>query len=357
MKGAMLAMMKFILDLVRKEEERAVQDGGALVHTPSNMNFAVTDGTVVIATRYRDSIYSHPPSLYFSEANQLRLHKKPNEVDDGVEINWKFPAAEDKVESVVVASEPLTRDPKNWMLVPRNHLLIVTAHQRTIIEPIDIELSDQGDQPEMDEEQMLRAELLEENRAGEWEQFARREAMTGEEEVREEVLKDPRNVMKVPKSMTSDEDQRKIKDTLKEQAPDFASSLSVLKRRHSMANHIQFPFIEDEAALAGIGRRSSAAAAIETPKPHEAEPHEAKPHKTGEKKQKKKRAKDHERLPEPPKPPIATLITAKPKTEAGPSPTGPSNDNSIRINLDVTKGFLMFLLVNILCALTWASYC
>ena len=62
MKEAMLKMIKFILDVVKKEEEKTEKVDGVRMHTPSNMNFAVTDGTVMIATRYSDSKYVHHAS-------------------------------------------------------------------------------------------------------------------------------------------------------------------------------------------------------------------------------------------------------------------------------------------------------
>src|SRR5690349_3078406 len=49
------------------------------------------------------------------------------------------------VESVIVASEPLTMHERGWTLVPRNHLLVVTSHRRTIVEPINIEIEGEGD--------------------------------------------------------------------------------------------------------------------------------------------------------------------------------------------------------------------
>ncbi len=49
-----------------------------------------------------------------------------------------------KVESVVIASEPLTMEQEYWKLVPPNHLLVVTTNQRTIIEPIKLPVIDEA---------------------------------------------------------------------------------------------------------------------------------------------------------------------------------------------------------------------
>jgi hypothetical protein len=73
MKEAMLKMIKFILDVVKKEEEKTEIVDGVRMHTPSNMNFAVTDGTVMIATRYRDSQYPLSSPTRFSSAHLLMV--------------------------------------------------------------------------------------------------------------------------------------------------------------------------------------------------------------------------------------------------------------------------------------------
>lgn len=256
MKEAMLKMIKFILDVVKKEEEKTEIVDGVRMHTPSNMNFAVTDGTVMIATRYRDSQISHPPSLYFSEAKQLHLHDSdPENNSQGVEIDWHYPSDQEEAESVVVASEPLTRQPKNWMLVPRNHLLVITAHQRTIIEAIEFE--GQETEGEMvkeapaDETEVKNE--IEETLASEWDLAgAHSEKITGEEELREEVLRDPRNMMKVGKNRGSVEEQRKVKQELKDKAPDFSSmpAFEAGRRRHSLASW--YPRMAADNPCAGI---------------------------------------------------------------------------------------------------------
>jgi glutamine amidotransferase len=256
MKEAMLKMIKFILDVVKQEEEKTEKVDGVRMHTPSNMNFAVTDGTVMIATRYRDSKISHPPSLYFSEAKQLHLHDSdPENNSQGVEIDWHYPSENEEAESVVVASEPLTRQPKNWMLVPRNHLLVITAHQRTIIEAIEFEDQESEDE-KVEEAPADETEVkneIEETMASEWDLAgAATEKITGEEELREEVLRDPRNMMKVGKNRGSVEEQKKVKKELKDKAPDFGNmpTFDAGRRRHSLASW--YPRMASDHPSAGV---------------------------------------------------------------------------------------------------------
>jgi len=243
MKEAMLKMIKFILNTVKEEEKVSERDSdGVRIHTPSNMNFAVTDGTVMIATRYRDSKFSHPPSLYFSEVKQLHLHDSDSEhANAGEELDWHYPSDEAEVESVVVSSEPLTRQPRKWMLIPRNHLLVVTAHQRTIVEAIEFDEDEEGEKVHEAPSDALEVKTeIEDGKATEWDLIGKRERITGEEELREEVLKDPRNEMKVGKDRGSVEEQRKVKQELQEKAPDYpvTQGFDPARRRHSLASYV-----------------------------------------------------------------------------------------------------------------------
>lgn len=141
LKGAMLKMMSHLVGLIRWQEAKMsptsphhepTQQHTCEGHMPSSLNFAVTDGRVVIATRYRDSKEQDPPSLYYSEAQQMI-----DEDGAASPMCWKYPSKR-LIDSIVISSEPLTKDEAAWKLVPRNHLLVVTNSQRTVIEPIHL---------------------------------------------------------------------------------------------------------------------------------------------------------------------------------------------------------------------------
>lgn len=141
LKGAMLKMMSHLVGLIRWQEAKMsptsphhqpTQHQTCEGHMPSSLNFAVTDGRVVIATRYRDSKEQDPPSLYYSEAQQMI-----DEDGAASPMCWKYPSKR-LIDSIVISSEPLTKDESAWKLVPRNHLLVVTNSQRTVIEPIHL---------------------------------------------------------------------------------------------------------------------------------------------------------------------------------------------------------------------------
>eukprot|EP01089_Gocevia_fonbrunei_P003846 TRINITY_DN1379_c0_g1_i1.p1 TRINITY_DN1379_c0_g1~~TRINITY_DN1379_c0_g1_i1.p1 ORF type:complete len:311 (-),score=41.81 TRINITY_DN1379_c0_g1_i1:120-1052(-) len=127
LKKAMLQMMEHILNEVQKYESREgiTEDK----HNASSMNFAVTNGSVVIATRFRDSEKENPPSLYYSEAKEVKLVEKPSRNT----LTWSMTSVDKHdVEAVIIASAPLTHSERDWKLVRKNHLLVVTTSQTTI---------------------------------------------------------------------------------------------------------------------------------------------------------------------------------------------------------------------------------
>jgi glutamine amidotransferase len=102
---------------------------GSGVSIVSSLNFAVSDGKTVVATRFRDSPIEEPPSLYYCKvthmemvANEMEIHHDP-----------KMPS-----KGVVIASEPLTYQSENWTLIPKNHMLVVTNSTEVQLLPIPI---------------------------------------------------------------------------------------------------------------------------------------------------------------------------------------------------------------------------
>jgi len=94
----------------------------------SSLNFAVTDGKSVIATRFRNHETQDPPSLYYTLASEFSC------VDGEVKI---APCVCDQnCNAVIIASEPLTFSQKCWKLVPKNHMLIVDENNKLTTEQI-----------------------------------------------------------------------------------------------------------------------------------------------------------------------------------------------------------------------------
>ena len=72
----------------------------------SSLNFAVTDGRHVIATRCRNQTGETPPSLFYC-------------------LGEDCGGCGGRPGSVIISSEPLTRDEGKWALVPSNHMIVV----------------------------------------------------------------------------------------------------------------------------------------------------------------------------------------------------------------------------------------
>ncbi|KAL1748448.1 nucleophile aminohydrolase [Schizophyllum fasciatum] len=95
---------------------------------PSLMNFCVTDGESVIATRYVSSRTDEAASLWFSSGTTF------SEYADGG--HYKM-AKEDKRENIImVASEPLTFERADWMEIKTNNMIVITPKMNVLQIPI-----------------------------------------------------------------------------------------------------------------------------------------------------------------------------------------------------------------------------
>ena len=97
-------------------------------NTPNSLNFCTTDGTKLLAIRFRNHATQQPPSLYWSEFAGRTLNTKyPGHPDskDFVNEEAMLDSGEKIGKHTIVASEPTTYDEKEWNLIQRNHALLV----------------------------------------------------------------------------------------------------------------------------------------------------------------------------------------------------------------------------------------
>ncbi|MCH8344666.1 MAG: class II glutamine amidotransferase [Planctomycetes bacterium] len=94
---------------------------------PSHLNFAITDGQSVIATRYVNDPAREPPSLYISRGERF-------ECLDG---RCRMVSAGRDVRAAIIASEPLTEAASDWEQIPRNHMVTITPDMHVRISPIE----------------------------------------------------------------------------------------------------------------------------------------------------------------------------------------------------------------------------
>ena len=96
----------------------------------SLLNFAVTDGHSVVCSRYVGSKTDEAASLFFSSGTNWQ---PPESKDDKGE--YKMERRDKGSDIVLVASEPLTFERDNWVIVPTNST--ITIHNQTVmIHPI-----------------------------------------------------------------------------------------------------------------------------------------------------------------------------------------------------------------------------
>eukprot|EP00128_Syssomonas_multiformis_P008317 Colp12_sorted_trinity150504_noHs@6813 len=142
------------------------------ITVPSSLNFAVTDGRHVVATRFRDDPENDPPSLYYSTGDDFRCDPPnlavsnaarprvpsgcaqcqssprlgrqisgavtPNGVSGNCSLYSRhdvcvcgFGIHDRPLNSLVISSAPLTQVKEDWQLLPRNHMIVVEANSST----------------------------------------------------------------------------------------------------------------------------------------------------------------------------------------------------------------------------------
>jgi predicted glutamine amidotransferase len=95
------------------------------IQEPAYLNMVVTDGTMIVGTRYVTSPDEEPLTLYHSEGSRYV-------VEDGI---TRLVAQNNEDKAVMVVSEKLTDD-KDWTLIPANHFVIVDKNLDVRIKPI-----------------------------------------------------------------------------------------------------------------------------------------------------------------------------------------------------------------------------
>lgn len=117
------AMVKTVMQIMELQK-RIAGDG----RRPNSLNFCTSDGTKMLAIRFRNHATEQPPSLYWSEfAGKLLNSKYPGSPDSPDSTNESaVKGEEDKIgKHTIIASEPTTYDETMWHLIGRNCALTV----------------------------------------------------------------------------------------------------------------------------------------------------------------------------------------------------------------------------------------
>ncbi|KAJ3720033.1 N-terminal nucleophile aminohydrolase [Lentinula raphanica] len=115
------AMFRTIASLNDYAEEAGITE-------PSLMNFCVTDGETVIATRYISSKTDEAASLWFSSGTTFS--------EFGGGGHYKMSKADKRENIIMIASEPLTFERADWMEIKTNNMVVVTPKMNLLQIPI-----------------------------------------------------------------------------------------------------------------------------------------------------------------------------------------------------------------------------
>ncbi|KAK6902897.1 glutamine amidotransferase [Kwoniella mangroviensis CBS 10435] len=118
LRDAMMETIRFINKLSKE----------AGITGPSLMNFVVTDGETVVATRYISSRTSEASSLFFSSGTSFDEYQ-----EGGL---YRMTKADKRENIIMVASEPLTFERSDWMEVKTNTMIVITPKMNLLQIPI-----------------------------------------------------------------------------------------------------------------------------------------------------------------------------------------------------------------------------
>lgn len=132
MNDALLQAVKTVIELQKKVL-------GDKSH-PNSLNLAVTDGTKLVAYRFRNNDNEQPPSLYYSTTAGVTLNRKYPDHPDGIQLPQKHEdsrkASEKHGDHVIVASEPSTYKEEDWTLIGKNQVLLVGVDGKAVLEDL-----------------------------------------------------------------------------------------------------------------------------------------------------------------------------------------------------------------------------
>ncbi|KAH8077267.1 N-terminal nucleophile aminohydrolase [Cristinia sonorae] len=119
------ALEKAISKIIELQKQVVPPLGIAL--EASSLNVAITDGTQLLAIRFRNHPTEHPPSLYFSTKAGIKLNRKfpghPDREGDNGSQNLK--GSHEHGNHIIICSEPTTYKDSDWELVEKNECITV----------------------------------------------------------------------------------------------------------------------------------------------------------------------------------------------------------------------------------------
>ncbi|GAA99526.1 uncharacterized protein L969DRAFT_73584 [Mixia osmundae IAM 14324] len=129
------AMLETIWTLNRLAKEANVTE-------PSLMNFCVSDGQSVVATRYISSRHDEAASLYYSTGSQFEEYEQGG--------HYRMTKSDKRERIVLIASEPLTFEKADWLEIPCQTIIVIDPSMNVLTWCIDDEFALAGMYPDRD---------------------------------------------------------------------------------------------------------------------------------------------------------------------------------------------------------------
>ncbi|KAG8815298.1 hypothetical protein FRC17_000751 [Serendipita sp. 399] len=124
-----LVLRQAMLDTIHQLNTLAQKHG---ITEPSLLNFCITDGQTVIATRYVSSRTDEAASLYYSSGTTFSEYGGT----DGSGGHYRMSKSDKRENIIMIASEPLTFEKADWREIPTNTMVVVTPKMNLLQIPI-----------------------------------------------------------------------------------------------------------------------------------------------------------------------------------------------------------------------------
>lgn len=95
---------------------------------PSLLNFCITDGETVVATRYISSKHDEAASLYYSSGTTFSEYTPVG--------HYRMSKLDKRENIIMIASEPLTFEKADWLEIRTNTMIVITAKMNFLQIPI-----------------------------------------------------------------------------------------------------------------------------------------------------------------------------------------------------------------------------
>ena len=96
------------------------EDDEPVPSAKNSLNFAVTDGNVVVVSRFRSGKKDDPPSLYIAHGACYKITEGANNLRQKLKKQRSYVDQHGILDTVLVSSEPLDFAGKGWRVIPKN---------------------------------------------------------------------------------------------------------------------------------------------------------------------------------------------------------------------------------------------